>query len=116
MEEAETLADRVGILDRGRLVAVGSPERLAQRAARREISFTCEPPLDTVALSGALRGLPVRESAPGRYVIEGDASPQLIGDLARWLEQRGTLMSELRVQRPSLEDTYLRLTGSADGR
>src|SRR5439155_20459566 len=50
MEEAERLADRVGIINRGRLVALDTPGNLARQSAAGEVRFAAPPGLDTAAL------------------------------------------------------------------
>jgi ABC-2 type transport system ATP-binding protein len=115
MEEAERLADRIAIVDRGRLVALGTPERLARETAAQEIRFAAPPGLDTGSLAAHL-GIPaVREVEGGRYLVEAEATPERIAALAGWLRDRDALMTELRAGRQSLEDVFLRLTAREDG-
>ena len=110
MAEAERLADRVGIINRGRLVALGAPEHLARERAAGEVRFTAAPGLDTTALAAHLAAHVVREVEPGRYVVEAEPSPALLAALANWLNEQDTLLVELAVARHSLEEVYLRLT------
>ncbi|MBI3972677.1 MAG: ABC transporter ATP-binding protein [Chloroflexi bacterium] len=112
MEEAERLADRVAIVDRGRLVALDTPDQLARQSAAREIRFSAAPGLDTAALADHLAAAAVLEPEPGRYVVEAEVSPTLLARLAAWLAERSVLLRDLHVERRSLEDVYLRLTGA----
>ena len=65
LEEAERLADRVVVVDAGRIVAEGTPAELMRRGPNGPIVFTTAPGLDTAALSADLRpGLTVQETAP----------------------------------------------------
>ena len=113
MDEAEELCDHIAIIDRGRLVASGSPAELTSRAAADETTFSTAPGLDTAALAHALALTPacVRESRPGDYLVDAPATPILIAALAAWLSDQDVLVNELRAGRRSLEDVFLRLTG-----
>jgi ABC-2 type transport system ATP-binding protein len=111
IEEAEQLADRVAIVDRGRLVATGTPESLTHGHDRIELRTSR--PIDAAALAGAL-GLPVSEPAGrGAYVIDAVPTPALVAQVAEWLRDRGTLLTELSAGRRSLEATFLKLTAEA---
>jgi ABC-2 type transport system ATP-binding protein len=111
IEEAEQLADRVAIVDRGRLVATGTPESLTQGLDRVELRTSR--PIDAAALAGFL-SLPVSEPlGKGTYVVEAAPTPELVSQLADWLRDRGTLMTELSAGRRSLEATFLKLTAEA---
>ena len=112
MDEAEQLCDRVAIIDKGRLVACGSPVELMTRAIADTTRFSAGPGLDLVALAVAL-GVPagtVLETRPGEYVVEEPATPAMVAALAAWLCDRGVLLRELRAGSRSLEDVFLRLT------
>lgn len=104
--EAERMADRVLILDHGRVVASGTPAELAGGGGLR---FGAAPGLDVVALGGAL-GVAVVEEQPGSYRVEAPSSPQLVAALTAWLAERDVPLVGLR-SGDSLEDVFLRLTG-----
>jgi ABC-2 type transport system ATP-binding protein len=113
MDEAEHLCDRVGIIDRGRLVACDSPIELTARAAADEITFSTIAGLAVGELAARL-GLAIgsiREVRPGDYLVDTAANPASIAALTAWLAEQGALVSELRAGRRSLEDVFLRLTG-----
>ncbi len=109
LDEAEALADRVAIIDRGELVALGTPAELTRRE-HASIEFTARPGLDAVALAAAL-GVPVHAEADGLYVLTADNDPALIARLTAWLADRNERLELLRAGRSSLEDVFLRLTG-----
>ncbi len=113
MDEAETLADNVVIIDEGRVVAQGSPAELtANRPDDQQLRFRARPGLDTSLLSAALpEGLKVREAARGQYVVEGLIDPQVVSTVTSWCAQQGVLAEELTVAKRSLEDVFLELTG-----
>lgn len=115
MEEAEQLADRVGIVNHGQLVALGSPDELARQGTTGELRFTAAPGLDTTALAAHLGIAGVQEAAPGRYRVAAIATPALLASLTQWMSERDVLITELAVARQSLEEVYLRLTGDDGG-
>ncbi|MBW3621709.1 MAG: ABC transporter ATP-binding protein [Actinobacteria bacterium] len=112
LDEAEELADRVAIVDRGRLVALGTPDELTQGSAG-ELRFTAVPGLDLVALGGAVAA-PVSEERPGRYVVHARNDPALVARLATWLAAHDVTLGELRGGKRSLEDVFLKLTAEAE--
>jgi ABC-2 type transport system ATP-binding protein len=110
LEEAERLADQVVIVDRGRLVAAGTPAELRGSGDGDEIRFGAPPGIDTVALGAHLHGR-VAEVRPGEYVAEVAASPSAVAALTAWLADRDLPIADLRAGRQRLEDVFLRLTG-----
>ena len=112
MEEAERLADQVVILDRGRVVAAGSPAELTSGGADRQLRFRARPGLD---LDQLLLALPVgttgKESPAGQYLVEGEITPQLLAAVTAWCAGHGVLAQDLKVEQRSLEDVFLALTG-----
>jgi ABC-2 type transport system ATP-binding protein len=112
MEEAEQLADRVAIVDHGRLVALDAPAALGQAGGPPdELRFRAVPGLPVDGLAGRSSLTEVREVRPGEYVASGQIDPATVAALAFWLAERGALLAELRVGRQSLEEVFLRLTG-----
>lgn len=106
MEEAQELADRVAVIADGRIVAEGTPGTLGGRdTARARIRFAL-PPGTTVA------DLPV-PAAPGEgglVTVESAEPTRTLHQLTGWALRRDTVLAGLRVDRPSLEDVYMRLT------
>ena len=105
LEEAQALADRVAIIARGELVAVGPPKELAGRDAHAAtVTFVLgagagEPPvsLGAVVENGRVR-ISTREPVRTLHALTG------------WALERGIELEGLEVHRPSLEDAYLELT------
>ncbi|HEY0453890.1 ABC transporter ATP-binding protein [Actinophytocola sp.] len=113
MEEAEELADQVVIIDRGRVVAEGSPRQLtAEQPDAAQLRFRARAGLDTSQLCAALPdGLRISEPTPGSYLLSGRVDPQVVSAVTAWCAQQGVLAEELYVGRRSLEDVFLDLTG-----
>ncbi|MFD9965466.1 ABC transporter ATP-binding protein [Amycolatopsis sp. NPDC058986] len=113
MEEAETLADSVVIVDHGKVVLAGSPQTLTvENGEAAQLRFKARTRLDTALLSAALpEGYVVRESSPGTYLVEGAVDPQVVSAVTSWCAQQGVLPEELQVGRRTLEEVFLELTG-----
>lgn len=113
MEEAQFLADRVMIINRGEVVAQGTPEDLGDRSQEpTRITFTLEdsaPTLPSELVGTANSGQLV---TPDGSVVLNTLSPILtLNALTAWAIEEDVALGDLEVHRPSLEDTYLRLTG-----
>ncbi|MEU1388883.1 MULTISPECIES: ABC transporter ATP-binding protein [unclassified Nonomuraea] len=110
MEEAERLADHVLIIDRGRVVAEGSPASLT--GAERQLRFRARPGLTLEELLNALPvGSAAKESPAGHYIIEGQVGPELLATVTAWCAAEGVTADDLRIERRTLEDVFLELTG-----
>ncbi|TDD13922.1 ABC transporter ATP-binding protein [Nonomuraea diastatica] len=110
MDEAERLANHVAIIDRGRVVAEGSPASLT--GAERQLRFRARPGLALEELLTALpAGSAAKESPAGHYIIEGLVGPELLGTVTAWCASEGVTADDLRIERRTLEDVFLELTG-----
>jgi ABC-2 type transport system ATP-binding protein len=110
MEEAERLADRVAIMDHGKLLTVAQPATL-RRNGGSTLRFTGPADLDTAELERLPTAKSVREVHSGTYVIDTDNPITLLAELTAWARDHGILLDELRAGHETLEDVYLRLTG-----
>lgn len=112
LDEAERVADRVVIVDHGRLLAEGTPAALMSSTVRTTIDFGAPAGLDTAALSAAL-GAPVVETRPGEYTVAAEPAPATVATLTAWLAEHDLALGDLRAGRQSLEDVFLRLTSGS---
>lgn len=112
MDEAERLADRVAIIDHGRLVALDTPAGLTGVQNANMVRFVAPAGLDCAQLSKLPSATNAREIRPGSYLLETSAAPALLAELTAWLRDQQVTLSELRVGHGSLEDLFLRLTGA----
>ena len=108
LDEAEKLADHVVILDRGSVVASGSPAELMVTGGTDEVRFGAAPGLAVGDLGDRL-GAVVVEVAPGEYLVAAPGSPALVAALATWLAEHDLPLADLRAGRQRLEDVFLRL-------
>ena len=115
MDEAEQLASRVAIVDRGRLVALDSPAAL-RRGVADEIRFATQPSLPAGAVAAAMglaESLVLREN-DGTLVFRIEPTPARIAQLTAWLATQDALLTELRAGSRSLEQAFLALIGGPD--
>ena len=112
LDEAEQLADTVVVIDAGRVVAQGTPAELTRAGAEGQIRFRAVPALRLESLVAALpAGSSAREEDTGRYVVTGAVTPQLLATLTAWCAAQEVLAEDLAVERRTLEDVFLELTG-----
>ena len=112
LDEAEHLADRVGVLSQGRLIAEGSPGELINRVSGTMVSFMLPEsvrPDEAAATFGELLGVDIRLS--GRLVEASIEQPTAaVHRITGWALEAGVELDSLSVSRVSLEDVYLSLT------
>ena len=108
MDEAEQLCDRLAIVDRGKIIALDSPQNLINRFANgiRVIFSTDQHDLSWLASVPHVR-------AVGRHGprVEVDGTGPVLALVASALVARGITPSDLRVEQPTLEDVFLAVTG-----
>jgi ABC-2 type transport system ATP-binding protein len=115
LDEAERVADRVGIMHHGRLVAVGPPRELGA-GAEPEVTFTTTAALDTAALAQRLGANVGATGNTNAYRVTGRAADEhLVAELTAALAESGALVRTLHVGARSLEEVYLELTGGVRG-
>lgn len=112
LTEAEELADRILIIDRGVAVATGTPAELMRSGAENQLRFRAPRMLDLSLLTAALpESYRVVESSPGEYLVEGHIDPQVLATVTAWCARVDALATDMRVEQRSLEDVFLELTG-----
>ena len=117
LEEAEQLADRVGIIAAGRLEAEGTPNDLKARVGAPMLIVTVDDPADAEAAREALRELGEVEPAgagdtPARVVLHTSAGKGAIPPAIRALDERGVAVESVEVETPTLDDVFAAVTGS----
>lgn len=111
MEEAERLASFVYVLDHGRVVTAGTPAQLTSTTAAGCIRFRCPPGLDTSSMVAAFPAAAVTEQPAGSYRVTGAVTPQLLAAVTAWCASLDMMPEDLAVERNTLEDVFLDLTG-----
>jgi ABC-2 type transport system ATP-binding protein len=113
MEEADQLCDRLAIIDRGRLLAMDTPQRLKERAPggtliELELDGPAAPVLDAAhGIEGVTRAEPVGQRVRAFSERGGEIIPPLI----RAAERAGRQVRDIRLVPPSLETLFISLTG-----
>jgi ABC-2 type transport system ATP-binding protein len=113
LDEADALADRIVVIDHGRVIANGTPLELkeASRSAHLEVTLAAAHAQAVAALEPLVRGR-IHVSDDGRYLSAAvDSSPGLATSVVRALDGAGVLVDNIEVRQPSLDDVFFSLTG-----
>ncbi len=112
LEEADTLADRVGIIDRGKLVAEGTPAALKAQIGRPTLEAVPTDVAQKERLEAVLAGfgdpLPVSNGSAAVRLADGTEE---LADVVRRLDSEGIKVADLQLHAPSLDDVFLAKTG-----
>jgi len=113
IEEADQLCDRVAIINRGRIAAIDTPERLRQMMqAVRTVELTLErEPSSALATLRELPGVTSVVKMGDRYRIAGAHVGELVSQVSAWAEKQRVTIVSLNTPEPSLEDVFVLLTG-----
>ena len=118
LEEAERLADRVHIIDRGRLIASGSPLELTRGGTVATIRLVVTQPFPSGAPEALARalgdGTELRVLDAVSLQLTGPADGSTLARVAGWCEQHDVLPESLSLGQRNLEDVFLELTGRED--
>jgi ABC-2 type transport system ATP-binding protein len=110
LEEAEQLCDRIAIIDRGRIVATGTPrELIGQSTAHQVVSVLAVRPFDVPRLAAVAGVEDLACSGPQARFRTADVT-RTIAALMTFLEHERLELLELHVQKASLEDVFIELT------
>ena len=113
LDEADALANRVVVVDRGKVIAEGTPLELkeASRSAHVEVTLAVPHPGAVDAIAPLVAGS-VHVSDDHRRLSAGvDPTPGVATSLVRALDAVGALVDNIEVRRPSLDDVFFALTG-----
>jgi ABC-2 type transport system ATP-binding protein len=113
MQEAETLCDRVAIVDAGKVIAIGTPRELQERSAgKSSIEILCDRTLAGLPMPEFPDALQTRLSEDGRRLTVGSARPaRTLVEIVKWVDAHGVGLEDVHLARPTLEDVFIELTG-----
>jgi ABC-2 type transport system ATP-binding protein len=112
LEEADVLADRVGIIDHGRIVAEGTPAALKAEIGRPSVEAVPADPADRDAIARTLArfGEP-QPGSPRGVSVRLRAGADSLADVVRALDSENLRVEHLQLHAPSLDDVFLAKTG-----
>jgi ABC-2 type transport system ATP-binding protein len=115
LDEADRLADNIAVIDRGKVIAEGSPDELKARVGGERLEVTLEDPSHTARAVEALAATscdpPEVDEAVVRMTFPRRSG--VIAEVVRELDDAGVAIADLAVRRPTLDDVFLVLTGHA---
>ncbi len=113
LEEADQLAREVVIIDRGRVVATGTPAELKRRVGRDVVEVRAADPAtlaQLAALLGGVSGNPTRVDAPNRRVTVEVTEPAQFAAAVRAVTDSVVAIDDIALRRPTLDEVFLALT------
>jgi ABC-2 type transport system ATP-binding protein len=114
LEEADQLADRIAVIDHGRLVSEGTPDQLKDRVGGAVLEVTVPEP-DRARTLQALRGVggqdPTGDRHRGRIVLPAPDGTRTLTEALRRLDAAGIALEDVALHKPTLDDVFLALTG-----
>jgi daunorubicin resistance ABC transporter ATP-binding subunit len=116
LEEADRLADRIAVIERGRMIAAGTPAELKERIAGDVLEVRCARFGDLDRLVGLLSGLgsgpPVADAHGQRVTVPTRDRVTTLLAAARRIDESGLQVDDITLRRPSLDDVFLTLTST----
>jgi ABC-2 type transport system ATP-binding protein len=113
LEEADELADRIALLDHGRLVAEGTPEELKRRIPGGHIRLRFADP-DGLEVAARALGEAVRDDEALTLQVPSDGGVSSLRALLDRLDHESIEVESLSIHTPDLDDVFLALTGQPD--
>jgi linearmycin/streptolysin S transport system ATP-binding protein len=114
LEEAEQLCERIGVIDKGRMAALGDKEQLIDQVGDQDmIRFRLPEPAQEEFSSafGDREGCLGVRLTRGKMEVRTPDGGRLLPEIQAWLSEKGLKAEQLEVERPNLETLYLNLTG-----
>jgi ABC-2 type transport system ATP-binding protein len=119
LEEADQLADRIAVIDAGKVIAEGTPDELKTAVGGEHIEVTLAAGADVEAAAAAIKPHAAGQVRTDAGALRVDAPVSAGGGVTtrvvRALDAAGIAVDRIGVRRPSLDDVFLSLTGQAAG-
>jgi ABC-2 type transport system ATP-binding protein len=115
LDEADRLADRIAVIDRGRVIADGTSDQLKNRVGGERVEVKLTHPEAAFAATSALAGMgaDAPQSDQDLVRVAVNAGDGAIMEAARRLDRAGVGVQDIAVRRPTLDDVFLSHTGHA---
>ena len=112
LEEADALADRIGIIDHGKIVAEGTPARLKAEIGSPSVEVTPVDPNAGGTLAELLSGFGApQRNGRGSVTVQLPGGEAELAEIVRLLDSRQLRVESLQLHQPSLDDVFLAKTG-----
>ncbi|MEP6777064.1 MAG: ABC transporter ATP-binding protein [Chthoniobacterales bacterium] len=113
IEEAERLCDRVAIIDAGQIIASGSPRELQEKSANHAtIELTLSQPWRGDALPAWPDAMRTSLSDDARQItVTSQKAARTLVEMVKWTDAQGFELDDVRLNRPTLEDVFIEMTG-----
>jgi len=110
LDEADQLADRIAVIDHGRLVTEGTATELKERTGGAVVEIDLPAPQRDAAMNALAALTPLRHSGRDRIVLAAPDGPRTLRRALRLLAQAGVTPTDVALHRPTLDDVFLALT------
>lgn len=115
LEEADQLADRIAVVDQGRVIAEGTASQLKAKVDGQRLQLTVAALSDLAAATSVLArhadGVPQADSLTRTTEAPVITGARRVPEIVRDLDAAGVLLDDLAIRHPSLDDVFLTLTG-----